>query len=78
MLPFGSAFAGASLFDKPISIWLGGGVLSTRIVAPDQFFDIVLIHPLAAAQLTAIAARGAKADAMRIEQHHIHAPFGQM
>ncbi|MCB9675581.1 MAG: hypothetical protein H6737_10720 [Alphaproteobacteria bacterium] len=47
MVPFGSGFAGVALFDQPISIWLGGGVGSTRISTFEGEKYIALGHYLA-------------------------------
>jgi len=46
MVPFGSGFAGAALFDQPLSIWLGGGALTTRISTFSGEEYIVLPHYL--------------------------------
>ncbi|MEZ4322116.1 MAG: hypothetical protein R3F61_31885 [Myxococcota bacterium] len=45
-VPFGSLFAGAALFDQPLSVWIGGGVLNTRISTFDGEQGIVLPHYL--------------------------------
>jgi hypothetical protein len=43
-VPFGSGFVGASLFDQPLSVLLGGGAVTTRIVTADAEQTVVLPH----------------------------------
>ncbi len=43
LVPFGSGFVGASLFDQPLSVLLGGGALTTRITTPEEQV-VVLPH----------------------------------
>ena len=48
------------------------------LIHAHQLFQRVLLHPLTAAQLPAIAPRGAKAHTLRLQQHHVAPGFGQM
>ena len=44
----------------------------------DDLLKLVLVEPLAGSDLAAVASRGAPADAVRVEKHHVIAALRQM
>lgn len=50
--------------------------MSTRLT--DQLFQFVLIETLARANLSSIAPRGPKPDALRLQHHNLEATLCQM
>ena len=57
---------------------LGEVPQAPRCVQAQMRLQPVLVVPLAAVQLAAIAPRGAPADAVLLHQHHVDAGLGQM
>ena len=49
-----------------------------RVLRPDQALQLALRSALAAAELSAVASRGAPAGAPRLQEHHVVASLGQV